>query len=222
MNESKKKPKSQMYIDFLLSATIWYTYATCILNWNEKRKYLTEIEDPIFQYVPRFDASIPVMIMLYISAVLFALNWQVWDTLQTCWTFNILFCTRSVILYLHPFKGHKSMIPLRDILLEKIQGTTTPLRNDLSFSGHVSTIVTLGLLVPHMRWFFWICGILTSICLICSRVHYSADCVIAPFFAFFAYNNSSDMQYLWSTYVPYWCSIIFIILVLLYISRNHS
>ena len=196
-----------MWEYYLLSFSFWVAYATYGLHWNENRDYLTEIQDPLYKYFPRFDASVPVMVMLYLCGIVFFSHWNYWDDMSACWSFNILICSRLMILYLHPFKGHKSMIPLKDIIIEKFEGVSQPLKNDLSFSGHVSTLVMFGFLFPMYQWLFWTCACLTGFCLICSRVHYSADCVMAPFFSFFAHSVHKNIQIIWITFVPLWVTL---------------
>lgn len=208
-----------MWHIYILSVSYWICYGTFVLQWNERRKNLREIEDPLFQYFPRFDASWPVMIMINGSIALFLICWSSWDTLELCWTYNVLVTCRIIVLYLHPFRGHRDIIPLRDVLLERVQRVSKPLQNDLSFSGHVSTLVMFGFVLPELQWFFWSSAFLSAILMLCARAHYAADCALAPPFVFFAHRTHNIVAHIWYTTVPHWvtASLIGIFLGLIYL-----
>jgi len=189
--------------EVFMSGAWWWMYATVLLQWNERRRYLTEIQDPLYAYLPRFDASVPVMIVLYGSFAFIGWNMKSVNVMDLCWSLNTLFICRVMVLYLHPFKGHRSMIPLRDRVIEIVQGVQEPLRHDLSFSGHVSMLTLFGFLLPSHRLWFWCSASITAVCLTCSRVHYSADCMIAPFFAYIGHCMGQFAAKMWRTNVSF-------------------
>lgn len=164
----------------------------CILRWNEGRPELVVIPDPLFKYLPLYDTSIPVNFILYLSSVMVALHIKELDPTLSCKTWILLMLVRTLVLWLHPFQGCPYMKPLRDPILDFIIGFhQDPLRNDCSFSGHCSTLVTFGLLLPAQQLFFFSAAFITSILLILSRVHYSADCLIAPMAALFCFRMAA-------------------------------
>jgi hypothetical protein len=172
-----------MFVTIAISLSIFLWYSRYVVPWNEQRRELVEIPDPLFRYLPILDTSRAINFILY--TVFIHAVWNGIDTLSFCWTFSLLMIMRSMVLYLHPFKGHHTMKPLRDPLVEWFLGKSKPLLHDCSFSGHVSTLVALGLLAE--RPLYHVAAAVTGVLLILSRVHYGADCAIAPFFAYLSY-----------------------------------
>lgn len=168
----------------------------------ERRTNLVEINDPLFEWLPICDTSLPIGIILWFCTLFFFANWPLWDQELTIWCFIILMISRSFVLYTHPFLGHHTMIPLRDVFIEWVTGTDQePLRSDMSFSGHCSTLFALGLLLRPYYTFYFVATILTAILLVLSRVHYTADCLIAPIFAYWAFMMAPELMVFWHTHV---------------------
>jgi len=177
-----------------LSMVRLYIY---ILHSNEQRPYLVEIPDPVFKYLPIYDTSWPCAIILYFCAGHFVWHSSEVDLELCCWTFILLMIARCSILWLHPFRGHHTMIPLRDPIIDCILNVGSPLIHDCSFSGHCSTLVALGFLMPSQSQFFWWSAAITAILLVLSRVHYTADCVIAPVVAHFCFRLAHEFHQYW-------------------------
>lgn len=160
-----------------LSVLQWYIG---LLKSNEFRSYLVELPDPSFKYLPLYDTSVPLFVVQWSSVLNFLYHWSDWDPGQFCWTYVCFMVFRTLVLWMHPFRAHHTRQPLRDILLQLIVGESRPLDHDLSFSGHTSLLVIFGLLLESQRVFFGLATVLTIVLLILSRVHYLADCLLAP------------------------------------------
>jgi hypothetical protein len=165
----------------------------------ERRTNLVEINDPLFEYLPIYDTSIPIGVILWFSTVFFFLNWDAWDQELAIWCFVILMVSRSFVLFFHPFLGHHTMKPLRDVVIEYFTGTTDPWISDNSFSGHASTLFAFGLLLNRFQMLYFVLTITTACLLVLSRVHYTADCIIAPIFSFWAYHMSPHLMSFWKS-----------------------
>lgn len=192
----------------VLLVTIMVWYSQWVLPSNEVRPYLVEIPDPLFKFLPVYDTSWPVAMCLWSTTLLFVVHGNQWNKMEATWTFILLMLTRSLILYLHPFRGHHTMKPLRDVILERFIPVEKPMLHDLSVSGHTSTIVAMGLILHSYAWFCWIAAALTTAFLVLSRVHYTADCVIAPMFSFFCYHASDEAFRVWRRWMPGWMKVL--------------
>lgn len=175
-----------MWFDLCVVLVTAWIYSD-MLGRNETRACLVEIHDPLFEVLPIWDTSVPCAGILYACFALFALHWGEWSVPHFAWTFTYLMLSRLLVLWMLPLKGHHTQRPLRDPLIEWVRGEQPVLRSDTSFSGHVSTVVALGLLCETHREFFWVSAAITAALLVLSRVHYTADCVIAPAFAYACY-----------------------------------
>lgn len=203
------------YTSYLLFFSVITWYGLWVMHRSEHRKNLVEIDDPIYHIIPLCDTSIPVFSLLWIGSSVFFYLYEQWDWMHGAWSFMLLMIFRSIVLYLHPFKGHDSMIPLVDPITEFFVRTRQPFRNDLSFSGHVSTLVLFGLLLPsEYKVYYWWGAFVTGWLLILSRVHYTADVFIAPMFSYFCYHLAATLYPLWYLYgnVPAAFAISFILL----------
>jgi hypothetical protein len=170
---------------------LWYTEFVKKL---EGRNNLVELPDPLYEWLPRVDTSIPVTIILWISFAVFVLNFQQVNFHVACWSWMFFMVARATGIYLHPFKGHRDMIPLQDPIIDHFLGVSKPLRNDLFISGHCGTLSLMGMLLyPYMPYYLSAC-MLTALLMILSRVHYTADCLLAPMFSLFSFYVGQSCQ----------------------------
>lgn len=172
------------------------------IDWCEYRPQLVEIPDPFFQYLPLRDTSWPIGATLWGSALWFFTHWREWDHENAIWCFVALMISRSFVLYTHPFRGHHTMIPLRDPILEFFTRTARqPYLNDCSFGGHCSTLFALGLLHESQRALYFTAALVTSILIVISRAHYTADNLIAPMFSYWCFKMAPSLREFWSHWV---------------------
>ena len=191
----------------LLGLSVVFFYANFV-DKCETRTNLVEINDPLFEYIPIYDTSLPIGIILWCCTIFFFFNWASWDQELAIWCFVILIIARCFVLYTHPFQGHHTMLPLRDVVLDWITDTqSNPRRMDLSFSGHTSTLFALGLILRHYMMFYFVCTVATAALLILSRVHYTADTIIAPVFSYWAYKMAPLLMMFWKENVPVWATL---------------
>lgn len=181
-----------------LSVIRWYVK---LMKYNERRPYLVELPDPSFAYLPVVDTSGPVTFLHWSCILTFVWHWSEWQLHQFCWTFLLFMWFRAVVLWAHPFRGHSTMIPLRDVCIDHLLGVTEPLRNDESFSGHTAIVFMCGLYVQSYRWWFWLSTLAVMGLLVLSRVHYLADCLIAPPIVYSLFAWTPQVSELWTM----WC-----------------
>ena len=187
---------SQHWATYLLTLSVLRWYMVMMAR-NERRPGLVELPDPTFAYLPLRDTSVPLSCLLWTSAGVFVTHWSEWENERFCWTFILFMVFRSLVLWLHPFQGHHTQIPLRDVFIERFMGATQPMLHDASFSGHTSMLVIMGLLMSSYRWWFWCATTLTILLLVISRVHYLADCIIAPPIVYSLYQLAAPLADAW-------------------------
>lgn len=186
----------------------------CIIVWyirniklNETLPYLVELPDPLFAMLPPpVDTSLPVALILWGCTADFLWHWEDWSNMQFCWTYSLFMVLRSIIIFLHPFRGCSQMIPLRDPIIELISRPKEVFLHDNALSGHCSLLFLFGLMVPAHRWVFWACTAITSILMALSRVHYVADCILGPVSMSVMFVLSNVVREFWATHGNWWAT----------------
>ena len=171
---------------FLLSA---WTYANVILPWCDKRPDVTLLSDRLLDALPTYHWPWLSEFFLYSPVFVFfsilAINMDVLLT-RSCWAFILAMLIRTFMIFFCPLKVHDQA----DVFYDRFQLKTIGrlFRNDLFFSGHVTTLCLLThLLPPHLcfiRFYFIFCSIVTGCLMVLSKSHYTIDVVVAPFIAF--------------------------------------
>ena len=150
----------------------------------------TLLNDAFLNALPRFDASLAVFISLWGAALLLICRVQKSPTmyLNFIWGYAFLFISRIISIGLTPLEPPADLIELRDPLSNYFYGSTF-ITKDLFFSGHTASICLMAfcLVRPRDRWLVFIGTAVVGICVLIQRVHYTADVVAAPFFAWLMY-----------------------------------
>jgi hypothetical protein len=168
---------------FLLA--IWPTYLARI----EARDGV-QLNDYVLNALPVRDVSLLVFVCLWGAALL--LIYQVQHNpmiyLRFIWGYALLFITRIITIGLVPLNPPTDLIELRDPLSNYFYGSTF-ITKDLFFSGHTASICLMAfcLVRPIDRWLVFIGTFLVGIGVLIQRVHYTADVVSAPLFAYAVY-----------------------------------
>lgn len=171
---------------YVVTLVFFVWYSQILLPWNEQRPYLVAIEDMAYDWLPRFDVSVPVCIIQLYALLLFVWEWQQWDQELFAGSMLCLMCSRTLVLLFLPLRAHPTHIPLRDPFIELITGAGKPLQHDLAFSGHTSTLALLALVHTERSFCYWHLTWFTALLLLCGRVHYTIDTVLAPVFSWWA------------------------------------
>lgn len=156
-------------------------YTTRYLHWIEHRLVRrVQIEDPLLRYFPSVDSSKHVFSCSYTLGVWIAMNHGHWiegprGLATLCWVIAM----RMGSLYLLPLEPPRGMIDLRDVLVEGIT-QHTPLKRDLFFSGHLSTVFFMAKLCPPYAWLCYLSAGWIAYCLLFQKCHYTVDMVVAP------------------------------------------
>ena len=157
-----------------------------VLPWQETRRDLTCISDFVHDLWPvHRDTSVPIFVIHHLAAFCFLVRALYVDTIDasvTMTALGFLYLTRSLCMLLCPFHFPYDCIPLRDTFIQFISPMS--FKNDLMFSGHISTMVTLGLNDDmYNTYYFYVAG-MVAILMLSSRVHYTIDLLVAPYMAY--------------------------------------
>ena len=149
------------------------------------------ISDPVLNRIPAIEVS-PYIFGLIYSTVVIALIYVIpypLILLRGMQAYSLLMLLRICCLYLFPLEPDKSIIPLEDPFIDNLFYSKNVITKDLFFSGHVSTLFLLFLIIPNqkLKHFFFIVTILVAVLMLVQHVHYSIDVLAAPFFSWLSY-----------------------------------
>ena len=104
--------------------------------------------------------------------------------------FLLLFVLRVCFILLIPLKPPSDIIFLNDPFVDRVIGFKAQVWNDLFFSGHVADLFFFAFCTSHkiLKFFFLAAAILVSAMLVGQKVHYTADVLAAPVFAYACYS----------------------------------
>ncbi len=150
--------------------------------------------EPILNNLPAIDLSVYCFGILYLSviATIFYLLTKPDRMVMGLIGYTILLSLRFLMIYLVPLDPPSKIIPLEDPFIDNLFYVNMHITKDLFFSGHVSTMFILYLVVDHpkLRQFLITgCGFVAVI-LLFQHVHYTLDIIAAPFFAWVAYRSA--------------------------------
>lgn len=148
------------------------------------------LADPVLQWLPSVDLSLPIFIIIY-SSLLLVLGYMTthpWHLLKACQTYIVMSLLRFASIYLVPLSQPEGMVFLDDPILNHLfyQGYVT---KDLFFSGHTATMFLFGLVVldKRLKYFFYFTTAILAVMILIQHVHYTIDVVAAPFFVMGSY-----------------------------------
>lgn len=141
------------------------------------------LNDPILSLVTPIDFTWVIFLLIYLALfiVLLSLIKQPFTLLLALKCYLSITILRVISMYLVTLEPPIGMIVLIDPLIDNIAYGGTPFTKDLFFSGHVSTVMLLGLVEQRSvikKLIFSIAAILAVLILI-QRVHYTIDVVAA-------------------------------------------
>jgi membrane-associated phospholipid phosphatase len=149
------------------------------------------LNDIILNQLPVLNLSVYIFLVIYSIILLTIINFlpNPFLLLRTLQAFGLLTLMRMACLYLIPLSPEIHNIPLEDPFVGFFFYNGTHITKDLFFSGHVSTMFLLFLLMPFrfLKYFFALATLFVAICIIIQHVHYTADILAAPVFAWIIY-----------------------------------
>lgn len=172
-----------------LCLSLWW-YTRWMLPWHEKRQDLVIISDRVLDRFPLADTSIFVNVLEHTAHVYYIYQAFLQGTVPcapTLLSWIILIWSRSIMLYVCPFRVRPDARFLNDFVQEIVLGDVLPFENDLFFSGHIATNVMMGLTSSVQRSYFFWNALFIAFFMLFSKVHYTVDMLVAPYVAFVSY-----------------------------------
>lgn len=167
-----------------------YMYFTNLLVQNRFREGVI-LCDPIQRLFTPVDLSMHIFVLTYICIVAYVLYVipRPREFYYAVRSFLAVFIMRFSFIYMVPLSPPKTMIALTDPVLNWIVGNNNEILNDLFFSGHISDLCIFIFCVRYapLRYFMVVCAIAVGVMLVWQQVHYTADVIGAPFFAYTCY-----------------------------------
>jgi hypothetical protein len=147
--------------------------------------------DPILNFFRPKDVSDFIFYTTYGSAVIgliYAFQ-SPYYTLHFCQMYVLLTLFRIVCMFVIPLDPPAGIIPLKDPILQKTVYEGFLNLKDLFFSGHTATLFLFFFFVKNdwLKLYFFIAAVSVAFGLVIQHVHYSADIIAAPVFAFLSW-----------------------------------
>jgi hypothetical protein len=181
-----------MFWWFLFSCFTVVTYTRVFLPWSEYRRDLVKLYDPVHENTPVLN-FVPLINTLEYTCLgtyflQMMLYWSVDDFLFTSYCGMLLIWTRMLMLWMCPLAAPENNPELGDRFNRIFTGSAVPeFRNDLFFSGHVATLILLGLTSQLWPYLFFTSAFIIGVSMSLSRVHYTIDILVAPYVAYGSY-----------------------------------
>ncbi|MBF9239225.1 hypothetical protein I2I05_17610 [Hymenobacter sp. BT683] len=158
-----------------------------------------QLADPLLALLPVHDVSAATFALIYggIAAALVFLLPRPPLLLRALWGYFLLQLLRMLTLWLVPLDPPAALITLRDPVIDRLfEVTTQPIVRDLFFSGHTATMALLALAVRGRNWgrVLTLMTMAVGTLVLVQRVHYSYDVLVAPLFAWFAYQLAGQIS----------------------------
>lgn len=154
-----------------------------------------EISDILLNNITPRNLSVPIFILIYAVVLIsiFHLSGYPVILLKCIQAYTLLTIMRILTLTFIPLEPSSIMIPLEDPFIGYFFYGNKIITKDLFFSGHISTMLLLVFYNPlrTLQYFFAAITILTSIFILVQHVHYTADILAAPFFAYLSYKSAN-------------------------------
>lgn len=159
-------------------------------NFVQARPGIT-LNDFVLNMLPPRDMSLSIFLLIYFVILLSIINVICWPVVlvKSIQAYCLLMTFRIVCMYLLPLDPEKSIIFLQDPIIGKLIYQGIPISKDLFFSGHVSTMFLLSLIMPYrpLKYCFIAATLLVACFLLLQHVHYTIDIIVAPFMAWLSY-----------------------------------
>lgn len=192
-----KSPRKILFFIFFLSSTILMLIILAhFIRWVETRPGFN-FDDPLLNRFSPIDLTWVIFTILYLSVLwsIFSLAKTPGQLTQALLAYTMVLFLRMVAMYLLPLEAPKTIIPLKDPLIEYF-GTDVTLTKDLFFSGHTALIFLLFLAVTTKweKFFLFIGTIIVAGGVLLQHVHYSIDVLMAFLASYSCWNVSTAFE----------------------------
>jgi hypothetical protein len=171
-----------------LLATAWFI--PDFFNFIQSRPG-RHVNDLLLKHIPAHDVSLFIFSLLYTLLLLTLLNLSHHPALllKCLQAYCFLLILRICTLFLFPLEPEQSLVPLQDPFIGRFFYSNAVITKDLFFSGHVSTLFLIFLVNPlrQLNLLFLVSTFILAGLILIQHVHYTADVLAAPVFAWISY-----------------------------------
>ena len=191
---------------FLPNFVLCFTLYSMTIYWvslNSNRAGMI-ITDPLYPFLPRYDFSWAIFFLTYSCTLLLLFDIAQYPFLlhRAFVAFVAVFVVRAICIHFVPLSPSPAIIPLQDPITNSLAGEGH-IMNDLFFSGHVADVTTFYLLCRNtmIRRYMFVCICGMALFLVCQRVHYTVDVIVAPVFSYFSYWVFVEKDLIWKPFL---------------------
>jgi hypothetical protein len=189
---SSKKFKTQFVITIgvLLSLLTLLSYFFAFIE----SRAGDQLHDVVLSHLPTYNLSMMTFIVIYSAAIICLINLlpRPVQLLTALLAYFFILLLRIITIYFWPLEAPQDIIPLQDPFVETFFYGHTRITKDLFFSGHVATVCLLFLVNPYrpLKMFYALVVFLVAAFILLQHAHYTIDVLMAPLFAWGAYQLS--------------------------------
>lgn len=155
------------------------------------------LPDPLQDVFGPYNLHWPIFLVTYAPVLcgIFFVARQKTQAENLIYAYCLLQLFRLTTIYLLPLEAPPEMITLWDPIADHLVFGSI-VTKDLFFSGHVSTLVLFSFYLsdPRQRKIYRMLAFIDAVLLTAQHVHYTADVVFAPFFAYSAYRLQTGLK----------------------------
>lgn len=174
-------------MSFMYLIIIVHLFLKYVLPWNENRKSLVVLQDPILNNLPVIKMGSIISLLSMLNVLAFVISWWCIQNQEEKYrigfshhlTLANLYLLKTLCMFLCPLRICPKANPLQDDFIHFLSGNKS-FQNDLFFSGHFAYAYLVSCLFPSNI----VCCILpffVGTCLILSKTHYTVDLLMAVF-----------------------------------------
>jgi hypothetical protein len=182
--------RKQLFVYLLIFVAILIFFPNFFAFIESRKGWL--LTDPVLQLIPANDLSIITFSIIWImSFLLFIRIIQLPSlALLSIIAIDLIFITRMITIFLFPLEPPPGLIALEDPISNFFYGNTHGfITRDLFFSGHTSSMIMIGLLLPG-KWekrLAFTAALAVGFLVLVQHIHYSIDVLGAWVFTWFLY-----------------------------------
>jgi hypothetical protein len=181
------------FIKFIFNFIVCYALYMWMVDFLVQNRFRDGVmlHDPIQQlFVPR-DFSFQIFTLTYACTIAYLVYIIPFPRYMfyVFRAFLAVFVLRAAFIYLVPLKPPINMIFLIDPFTQFFLGSDNLVLNDLFYSGHIASLCIFIFCCSNkpLQYFMAVCTTIIAFMLMWQHVHYTADVVAAPFFAYACY-----------------------------------
>lgn len=158
--------------------------------WQERSGL--QVNDFLESYLPPYNFSVPIFILEYSTLLMVFIYTLIHPDklVKGLQMFSIIMIARTISIYFVPLEPPHDMIFLTDPIANLVlHSKNVVVTKDLFFSGHISALTLLALLVSnrYLKYYAIFVTITVAILLVWQHVHYSMDVAFAPIASYLTY-----------------------------------